>query len=139
MPSAVARIQAADIDGRARNPRYIQRQLAKLHESLVKHAKPLQDAIVADTHVGVAEAELEFCLAVDAVKEQYTSINIQQMLEDEYSVAKGRDWPARRTAAGIIYIRPQTHTILFSIVSPLASAIAAGNCVVVEVSRHPRS
>lgn len=135
MPSSiVSRIASADIDGRARSPRYIQRQLSRLHEALTSQISALHAAIVTDSGVDPAEAEVELFLAVQAVKSQYANIGVPKMLADEYSVARREDWSSRKAPAGIVCIRPQSHTLLFSVISPLSSAIAAGNCAFVEVS-----
>jgi acyl-CoA reductase-like NAD-dependent aldehyde dehydrogenase len=67
------------------------------------------------------------------VKDQYASINFDQMLEEEYLIANGKDAANRRAAAGIVYIVPSTHTLFYSVIAPLSVAVAAGNCVVIEV------
>ena len=121
------------MDGRARNPRYIQNQLKRLHNEIVQNASKLRSAIQRDTGVSSAEADTEYLLTLDCVKTQYSSIDVGKCLEDEYSLAKGKDYPARRDAIGIVYIEPSQYTLLYSVVASLASAIAAGNCVVLEV------
>lgn len=137
MPSTS--IESAATDGRARAPRYIQRQLANLHKAITTNAKQIQDVIVVDTNVRSQEAQLEIYLAVSTVKDLYDSFSVEEALSKEYQVARGEDWRDRNDAVGVVYLRPQSHTLLYSIVSPLANAIAAGNCVVIEVSiNNPR-
>lgn len=131
--SSIDRIRAACVDGRARNPRYIQNQLRRLHNELVQSTSNLRSAIQRDTGVSSAEADTEYLLALDCVKTEYSSIDVEKCLEDEYSLAKGKDFPNRRDAVGIVYIKPTQYTLLYSVVASLASAIAAGNCVVLEV------
>jgi len=126
-------IEAAETDGRAHSPRFIQRQLSGLHKALADNSRALQSAIIADTHVSQEEAQVEFALAISAVRELYVSVDVDASLAEEYRIACGEDWRSRRVPVGIVYIRPQSQSFLFSVVSPLASAIAAGNCVVVEV------
>lgn len=129
-----SRIVSAQIDGRSRSPRYIQHQLSRLHESLTSHATALLNAITADSGADLVEAEIEFSLAVGAVRNRYCAFDVPRAIDDEYSVAQRRDWASRTTPVGIVYIKPQSHTLLFSTIAPLSNAIAAGNCVVVEVS-----
>ena len=130
-------IKSAVIDGRTRNPRFIQRQLRRLHDALRQNAQALQNAIISDTNVSVWEATLEISLALATVRRQFMNLDVRVMLEDEYRAASGRDWRTRRSPTGLVYIIPQSHTLLYSIVSALSSAIAAGNCVIIEVSLDP--
>ena len=67
------------------------------------------------------------------MKTEYSSIDVDKSLEDEYNLAKGKDFPNRREAVGIVYIKPTQYTLLYSVVASLATAIATGNCVVLEV------
>ena len=131
--SSIDGIRAASVDGRARNPRYIQNQLRRLHYEIVQNASNLRSAIQRDTGVSSAEADTEYLLALDCVKTEYSSIDVDKCLEDEYNLAKGKDFPNRREAVGIVYIKPTQYTLLYSVVVSLATAIATGNCVVLEV------
>ncbi|KAH0345426.1 aldehyde dehydrogenase PutA, partial [Aureobasidium melanogenum] len=132
MPSAS--IESAAIDGRARAPRYIQRQLAQLHKAITTNAQQIQHAILADKPVEIYEAQLEIYLAVSVVKNLYDAFSFEKAISEEYRVARGEDWQDRKDAVGIVYLRPHGHTLLYSIVASMANAIAAGNCVVVEES-----
>lgn len=67
------------------------------------------------------------------MKDQYASIDFDQMMEEEYRIANGKDAADRRVAAGIVYIVPSSHTLFYSVIAPLSVAIAAGNCAVLEV------
>lgn len=136
MSNVLNRIQAGEIDGRARNPRYIQKQLSNLHETLVANAAAIKDAIQADSRFSKAEAELELFLTLNCIKQLWGQFDFHQVIKDEYSVARGEDFTARRVAAGIVYIVPDHHTLLYSVVSPLSAAIVAGNCVIVEVRKQ---
>lgn len=42
--------------------------------------------------------------------------------------------PLNSVPAGIVYIEPTSHTMFYSVVVPVASALAAGNCVILLVS-----
>jgi hypothetical protein len=134
MSSSIARLQASNIDGRARTPRYIQNQLQALHSSLLSNGSEIRQAIAASSQYTPAEVSIEYYLAISVVKDQYTSIDFEQMLEDEYRIANGKDAPDRRIAAGIVYIVPSSHSSFYSTIAPLSVSIAAGNCAVLEVS-----
>ena len=70
---------------------------------------------------------------MNAVRHYYDSLDFEQELEKEYHVANGKNSEERRVGFGMVVIRPTSHTKLYSIVVPLAAALSAGNCVVVEV------
>lgn len=125
---------SAHLDGRAQNPRFIQKQLRRLHRALQENADVLQAAAVADDHATEQEALLEFLLSLEAVRRRFLELDQRAMLQDEYRVANGLDWQSRRIPVGIVVIRPQTASMLYSTVAPLVSAIAAGNCAMIEVS-----
>jgi hypothetical protein len=133
MPSTT--IESAAVDGRARTPRFIQRQLANLHEAITANAKTIQDAIIADTNIRSREAQLEIHLTIRVVEDLYDNFSVQKALSKEYRIARGEDSRDRTDAFGIIYLRPQSHNLVYSIITPLANAIAAGNCVVIEVKQ----
>ena len=134
MSSPIKRINAACIDGRARSPRYIQKQLCRLHDALVENSEAIREAIRGDTHHTAAEVETEYYLALGCLKEQYSKLNVEKFITEEYNLANSIDSPERRVAAGTVYIVPSKYTLFYSTISPVSAAIAAGNCVVVEVS-----
>jgi acyl-CoA reductase-like NAD-dependent aldehyde dehydrogenase len=125
---------AAEIDDRTQNVRYRQKQLLRLHEVLVANRSEAQNAITADSGNTYAEASIEFFLAISELKKHYSALNLEKDLEEEYSVSKGKDAAGRTVGAGMVYIVPTAHTLFYSVISPLSAAIAAGNCVIVEVS-----
>lgn len=133
MDGQVQRICSAAIDGRANTPRYIQKQLAQLYKSLQDARPAIRDAICRDSGYSLAEADTEIFLAINAVKQQYESINFQKFIDQEYSIAHGKDNPQKRIPIGYVYIIPSKHSQLYSIISPACAAIAAGNCIVIEV------
>ena len=137
--SSLKRIQAANIDGRARSPGFIQGQLKGLHDSLVENLRDLCQGIQTDTSHSHSEIAIEYFLALNDIKEHYKEINFEDLLAEEYLVANGKASPFRRTAAGIVYITPTSHTLLYSVIAPLSAAIAAGNCVILEVSLYDMS
>lgn len=128
------RLRAAVVDGRLSNVFERQNQLNRLHNGLIKSANSIQEAIVKDTGNTKAEAAIEYSLTLSILKKQLASLNPEKELEAEYRVAKGADAADRREAIGIAYIEPVKHTFFYSVIVPLSVAIAAGNCVIVQVS-----
>lgn len=127
------RLQAAAIDGRTRNILYRQEQLFKLHKALVQESEAIVNAIASDLTRG--EAQVEYALALKELRERYAELDAEKGLEEEYAITNGKDAAGLRTGAGIVLIKAHTdHTLFFSVVAPLSAAIAAGNCVVVQVS-----
>lgn len=134
--ASLNRIVSGNIGGRARSPRYIQAQLQKFYDVLQDNKAALRKALASDGNKTMTEVELELHLALDSIKCQYDSIDFDQLIQDEYNVARGENANARRVAHGIVYIQPAHHTLLYSAVSASSAAIRAGNCVVIEVSCH---
>lgn len=131
--TSLNRIVAAAIDRRAVNIRYRQQQLHQLHGFLRTHVDTLCDLIRQDSGYSHEESEVEFSYAIQSVRTLYDQLDFDAALEQEYSISSNKDNVAARVPIGIVLIRPGTHSRLFSIVSPLAAALAAGNCVVLEV------
>ena len=57
------------------------------------------------------------------------------MLDDEYRIARSVNAPDAREPVSIVLIEPAAHTFLYSLVSALAPALGAGNCVIVQAER----
>ncbi len=132
--TALERLEATIIDGRAENVRFRQDQLQNLHRALCEEEDGIRSALSADSSVLTpAEIETEYALTLDAIRHFYDSLDFDRELEDEYRIANGKTYKNRRVPIGIVLIRPTRHTRLFSVVVPLAAAIAAGNCVVLEL------
>ncbi|GKT85121.1 LOW QUALITY PROTEIN: aldehyde dehydrogenase [Colletotrichum tofieldiae] len=134
MDSAVERLLDTVVDGRAEGIRFRQDNLTSLHHELRKESAALTAAQEKDTGASKAEIEAEYFLALEAVRHFYESLDFAKELETEYLVAHGKDNASRRTGAGLVIIRPTTYTRLFSILSPLAGALAAGSVVALECS-----
>lgn len=132
--AAIERLQMSVVDGRTENGRYRQDQLQSLHRILREEAGQICAALQADSRASASEAEAEYYLAMDAARHFYETLNFEKDLEEEYSVARGKDNLNRRLGVGLVAIRPTSHTRFYSVVTPLAAAIAAGNCVLLEVS-----
>jgi acyl-CoA reductase-like NAD-dependent aldehyde dehydrogenase len=133
MPKPHSRIRSAAIDERAHNPFYRKTQLKQLHEKLVQNAAAIQKAIAADTGHTTAEVKVEFYLGLQCVKDSYASIDPKASIEAEYSIANGKNAEHNVDPVGVVVIQPTEHTLFYSIMSALAPAIAAGNCVILQV------
>ncbi|KAF9869473.1 putative aldehyde dehydrogenase [Colletotrichum karsti] len=133
MDSAIEKLLVTIVDGRAEGVRFRQDNLGHLHEELRKESTALCAALEKDTGASRAEVEVEHFLALEAVRHFYDSLDFDKELETEYLVAHGKDNAQRRTGAGLVIIRPTTYTRLFSILSPLAAALAAGSVVALEL------
>lgn len=131
--AAVQRLQMSAVDGRAENGRFRQDQLQSLHGALRQEAGRICAALQADSDSSAAEVETEFYLAMEAVRHFYETLDFDKNLRDEYSVTHGKDHVNRRVGVGIVVLKPTSHTRFYSIVTPLAAAIAAGNCIILEV------
>lgn len=131
---AIERLQLAATDRRADNVRYRQDQLQSLHQALREAAASIVSALLTDTKSSNAEADTQYYLAMEAVRHSYESIHFDEELAKEYSIVHGKDHTERRLGVGMVIIRPTNHTRFYSIITPLAAAIAAGNCVILEVS-----
>ena len=135
MSTITERIKAAVEDGRAQSPRFKQRQLAALHEALKQNQTLITTAVEKDTRCSKAEANIQYYLTLDAVKSFNDKLDFNKLLEDEYSIAHLKDNPDRRSAIGCVSIIPDSQSLLYSGVVPTAAAIAAGNCVVLEIKQ----
>jgi acyl-CoA reductase-like NAD-dependent aldehyde dehydrogenase len=135
--SDLEQLRAAAIDGRTNNVRFRQKELHALSAALQKSVGDVLSAISEDaggsSQVPSPDVQAEYYLAMDGLKRLYGSLNFQQSLKDEYLIAHGADNTARRVSKGIVVIRPTRHARFYSVVCTLATAITAGNCVVLEV------
>ncbi|KAJ6094584.1 hypothetical protein N7467_002097 [Penicillium canescens] len=129
----LSRILAANIDGRTQNARYRQSQFQKLQSNLVKHIASIQDAISSDSGHTRAEVHAEVVLALQDIRTHYSSVSLEKDLEAEYRIARGIDNADGMRGNGIVYIISNAHTLFYSIISALSAALAAGNCVVLEL------
>lgn len=132
--NSIAILRASVEEGRSENVRYRQDQLQSLHAALRDSATAITAAIAVDSGCSPQDADAEFYLGTDALKKSYESLKFEQSLKDEYSVAHGKNNINRRVALGLVAIRPSRHSRLHSVLTPLVAAVAAGNCVLLEVS-----
>lgn len=127
------RLRGAVIDGRTRNIRYRQDELQNLHSALCVNSTNIKNAIVIDSSCSIEVAERVFFLTMDAVRQSYNTLNFDRSLKEEYKVRHGENNLTRSVELGLLVLRPTRHTRFYSVVTPLAAAIAAGNCLILEV------
>ncbi|CAI7596982.1 unnamed protein product [Penicillium pancosmium] len=127
------RIIAANIDGRAENTRYRQSQFHRLQSTLVENIAEIQDAIRLDSGHTRQEVRAEVVLALQELRAHYVSLSLSKDLEAEYRIKNGKDSADACRGVGIVYITPTTHTLFYSVISALTAALAAGNCIVLEL------
>lgn len=130
----IKRLEAAMVDGRTHNHFFRQAQLERLCKCILAKETLLRDAMISDSEYTPHEAIAVLHASLQAVKQCYASLQPKQALEDEYRVARGVDAIDNEVPVGMVYIEADTHTLLYSICSPLCAAIAAGSCVVLLVS-----
>ena len=120
-------------EGRGRAPRYRQHHLLFMHDFLRKNVDQIRTAIKQDAFTTDSEIDAEIALALAAVRRLYEQIDFKKCLRDEMRIARGEDNLDARIPYGIVLLRPTKHTRFFSIISAAATALAAGNVVLVEV------
>ncbi|KAI7317158.1 ALDH-like protein [Hortaea werneckii] len=140
MANTFPQIRASAIDGRALNVYYRQRQLERLHDAIAKASPEILKAIEADYDHTPAEAAIEIYLAIQMLKSDYASLQPKQAHHDEYLIASGKNAESNRRPVGVVYIEPcSRHTLFYSAIVPLSSAMAAGNCVIVLLENNLRT
>ncbi|KNG82005.1 aldehyde dehydrogenase PutA [Aspergillus nomiae NRRL 13137] len=134
-PPQFSAIIAGNIDGRTDNIRYRQRQFHRLQASILTHLAELKEAISQDSGHSVEEVQTEVCLALKEIRSHYSGLSLEKSVQLEYRVARGEDHLNRKKGAGIVYIIPTTHTTFYSVIAALSAALAAGNCIVLELPK----
>ncbi|KAJ5728880.1 ALDH-like protein [Penicillium malachiteum] len=126
-------IREASVDGRMQNVLYRQDQFEKLHRILVQHGEHIQKTMVKDgTHTDT-EAKIEYFFALRSLKEYYETLDSDKALHQEYAISRGEDSPAQAEPIGIVYVAITEHTVFYSTIAAICAALAAGNCVVIQV------
>lgn len=133
MADSLDRILAAAVDGQAQTQRFIQRQLSRMHESFVKDGPDIRAAMKKDSSQTVSEIEIQYTLALESIANSFAESNFERALATEYKIANRENTPDHRCAYGVVYIAPASYNLVYSCVAAVATAIAAGNCVVLEV------
>ncbi|KAI7158523.1 ALDH-like protein [Hortaea werneckii] len=140
MANSFPQIRASAIDGRALNVYYRQRQLERLHDAIAKASPDILKAIETDYDHTPGEAAIEMYLAMQALKSDYALLQPKQAHHDEYLIASGKNASSNRRPVGVVYVEPcSRHTLLYSVIVPLSSAMATGNCVIVLLENNLRT
>ncbi|KAL4957216.1 aldehyde dehydrogenase PutA [Aspergillus filifer] len=135
-PQPFARLLASEIDGRAQNTRFRQTQFHALQTVLLANVEDIRTALAADSGNSSEEITAEICLTFNEVRTHYDSLSLEDDLEREYRVANGKDNGDAVRGTGTVYVIPTSHTMFFSIISAMAGALAAGNCVILELTKN---
>lgn len=133
LKGGIDKLRATVTDGRTGNVRHRQNELYKLHAELRARSEPILSALRNEAECPTTTAETEVSLTMDAVRKVYEALDFDQSIKDEYLVKEGKENLSRRVGTGLIAIRPTRHTRFYSIMTPLVVAIAAGNCILLEV------
>jgi hypothetical protein len=131
---SIERLRASITEGRPESVRFRQNEFQRLHAALRENSASICDAISKEESCSIADAEKEFYLTMDALRTFYETLDFDQLLKQEYLVKEGKDNRNRRVGLGLVAIRPSSHSQFYSVLVPLSAAIAAGNCVILEVS-----
>jgi acyl-CoA reductase-like NAD-dependent aldehyde dehydrogenase len=134
MTASVDRVLASAIEGQAQSLRFIQRQLSKLHTALVQASLDIQASTTKESSITASEAEIQYSQLLNNVKELFVDSDFGSALQSEYRVAKSENAPGNLSPYGTVYIVPSNFNLVYSTVTAVAAAIAAGNCVILEVS-----
>ncbi|KEF61803.1 uncharacterized protein A1O9_03373 [Exophiala aquamarina CBS 119918] len=130
-PNPFPRISIADIEGTARSLRHRQLQFHRLQPIIVKNKALLIRALEDDYGYSPGEALFEYSLSLSEVRFHYESIDFEKEVAATKTIENGNERLNRYAGVGIVYIVPRGG--LYSVLSPLCAAMAAGNCVIVEL------
>jgi acyl-CoA reductase-like NAD-dependent aldehyde dehydrogenase len=133
-PPPFPRIAISHLEGQGQAIHYRHSQLHRLHTELVKSKDEIKTTIKADEGYTALEADVEFNLVLLELRQHYEALDPRKALSASRQIETGNDNIGRRKSMSIAYIVPCTHTLLYSVLSPVCAAIAAGSCVIVEVS-----
>jgi hypothetical protein len=133
MANPVDRVLAGAVEGQAQNPRFIQKQLNKLHTSLVSNGTAIRDAIKQDKKLTTGEAEIQYSLALEVVSTAFKASDFESAMKAEYSLTRGENSPTKSTPFSLAYIEPAGYNLFYSTVAAVATAVSAGSCVILEV------
>lgn len=133
LSETIERLLSSVTDGRAENTRFRQNQLHSLHAGLQAQKAEICSAISSSLSSTLGDAEAEYFLTLDAINRIYETLDFEKALKDEYLITTGVNNVGRKVGVGLVTVKPGSHSRLYSAVVPLAAAIAAGNCVLLEV------
>jgi acyl-CoA reductase-like NAD-dependent aldehyde dehydrogenase len=133
-PPPFPRIAISQLEGRAQPIHYRKTQLHRLQIELLNSADEIKASIKADEGHTSHEADFEYILVLSELRQHYDTLNPKNELATMRQIELGNSNLSRSKSTSIAYVEPSAHTRLYSVLSPVCAAIAAGNCVIVEVS-----
>lgn len=126
-------VLTAALEGRIRDLRTRQRVLKALHASLSQHADDLVQATVEDDGISVDEAQVVLAAGLLELSTHYGDLDLKEELDKEYSISRKKSSLDKRGPCGIVFVVPDVYTAAFGTITAVSAAIAAGNCVIIEV------
>ncbi len=91
-------------------------------------------ALQDDNGYSEAETLFEYGLTLRELRTTYENISLDAENASARAIERGRYGPRLANGVGMVYIiTARSKSCLYNILSPVISAIAAGNCVIVEV------
>jgi acyl-CoA reductase-like NAD-dependent aldehyde dehydrogenase len=132
-PTSLDLVLTTALEGRMKDLRTRQRILQELHVKLTENVEELVSATAEDDRISREEAQVVVSAGLFELRAHYNRLNLKDELDAEYSIARKKSCLDKRVPFGIVYVIPEVYTAFFSIITALSAAIAAGNCVVIEV------
>lgn len=124
------RIEISCLEHRAESIRLMQRQFHALHAALRASESSIKAAISADIGYSDLEIELQYSLAIADLRSHYENLDLEKDNASRSTLCN----PSATTSIGIVYVQPSRKDLFYSVIAALTAALAAGNCVIVEVN-----
>ncbi|KAI1617007.1 hypothetical protein EDD36DRAFT_415883 [Exophiala viscosa] len=124
-------------DGRTKYFRYRQRQLWSLHKWVDLHQDAIKASFLSDNIAVGSETQYLIAEILLEIRQNYEALDLKSELDLEYAIAKGQNRPDRKVPENLIYIIPDKYTQLYSVISAVSAAIAAGSGCIVELVHDP--
>ncbi|KPI44044.1 uncharacterized protein AB675_6158 [Cyphellophora attinorum] len=129
MNDIFSRIEVSRQEGRAQSVRLRQKLFHSLHSAIKASEKAIKEAVQADTGYNDHDVNIEYSLTISELRTHYESLDLRRELDSQKAI-ENLD---ATTSVGIVYIIPARGNLFYSIVSALTAALAAGNCIILEL------
>ncbi|KAH8430250.1 uncharacterized protein LDX57_007919 [Aspergillus melleus] len=126
-------VRSAWIEGRLENVLQRKKELAGLHAALRDHESRLIAAFSQDLDISETAASLEISVCLAAVDKLYHGLDFAAVLAQEKLIQAGQSSPINPVALGPVLIQAALPCPLSSTIFPLAAAVAAGSCCLVQL------
>ncbi|PLB47648.1 hypothetical protein P170DRAFT_426884 [Aspergillus steynii IBT 23096] len=126
-------VRSAWIEGRLENVLQRKKELAGLHAALRDHESRLTAAFAQDIDISETAASLEINVCLAAVDRLYHGLDFAAVLAQEKLIQVGQPSPINPVALGPVLIQAALPCPLSSTILPLAAAVAAGSCCLVQL------